>query len=324
MDYFTVYIFSLADRNCIIMVMDEDKKTDSITGEHYIIISPEFLARFSENLLSEFLTVTAIGQFTKAKHHYCPRSEGIDTAILIYCYEGTGFYCVDGGEYKVVNSGQMIILPPGKPHSYSSTEDNPWSILWIHVKGRYLDSFYRAWPPPEVIPVSSTYDKRIKEIFNQCFSILSMPYQWEEFIYLCQLAAALISLIPSASKQSIKGLSAAGLKGVESAIAYMKSHLRETVTMEDIASAAGFSPSHLHYLFRTSSGYAPVEYFLRMKIWAAARDIIFSELPVHSIARAYGIEDPYYFSRLFKKISGLSPAQYRKSSQLIDSKPVQA
>jgi AraC-like DNA-binding protein len=44
---------------------------------------------------------------------------------------------------------------------------------------------------------------------------------------------------------------------------------------------------------------------------AASRDLYFSELPVKDIAYSYGIEDPYYFSRIFKKIMGVSPQQYR-------------
>ena len=302
--------------------MDENKKNDSLDSEHYFVIPPDFLSSFSENPLSEFLTVTAIGQFIKAKYHYCPRPEGIDTSQLIYCYDGAGYYLVGNGEGGVVNPGQLVILPPGKPHSYASTDDNPWSIFWIHVKGKYLDSFSSAWPLPEAVHISEIYNKRIRDIFSQCFAILAAPYQWEEFFYLCQLAATFISLIPSAAKQSAKGLTANGLTGVEAAISYMKDHLRITVTLEDLASASGFSPSHLHYLFRPSTGYAPVEYFLRMKIQAAARDIVFSEMPIHRIADAYGIFDPYYFSRLFKKISGLSPAAYRKGSQSLRNKPV--
>ncbi|MDR0449883.1 MAG: helix-turn-helix transcriptional regulator, partial [Treponema sp.] len=59
------------------------------------------------------------------------------------------------------------------------------------------------------------------------------------------------------------------------------------------------------------TGYAPMEYFLRLKIQAAARDIFFSDSLIQDIAAIYGIEDPYYFSRLFKRIMGVSPRQYR-------------
>jgi AraC-like DNA-binding protein len=56
-----------------------------------------------------------------------------------------------------------------------------------------------------------------------------------------------------------------------------------------------------------------VEYFQRIKVQAAARDVIFSDASIQDIAAIYGIEDPYYFSRLFKKIMGVPPREYRKN-----------
>jgi AraC-like DNA-binding protein len=93
----------------------------------------------------------------------------------------------------------------------------------------------------------------------------------------------------------------------------MQAHLHEEVTLVDLANAAHFSPSHLYRLFKSSTGYAPIDFFLRTKIHAAAQDIYFSTLPVKDIATSYGIEDPYYFSRLFKKIIGISPKNLRNS-----------
>jgi AraC-like DNA-binding protein len=48
---------------------------------------------------------------------------------------------------------------------------------------------------------------------------------------------------------------------------------------------------------------------------AAAKDLYFSRLPVKDIAMSYGIEDAFYFSRLFKKIIGLTPKEYRNKSK---------
>jgi YesN/AraC family two-component response regulator len=55
-----------------------------------------------------------------------------------------------------------------------------------------------------------------------------------------------------------------------------------------------------------------MEFFLRTKIQATAKDLYFSSLPIRDIALTYGIEDPYYFSRLFKKVMGISPLNFRK------------
>jgi AraC-like DNA-binding protein len=322
MDYFPIFNLFKSQRAGYIGTMDDKRKGSGFDNEHYFTIPADFLAEFAGNPLSEFLVVTDIGQFPRAKHHYCGRNKGIDAAIFIYCCEGSGIYSINGNENRVINPGQMLIIPPGAPHRYAASDNDPWSIFWMHVKGRYFDTFYRNWPSPgssvlpELIPVSDMFGGRIREIFYQCFYILKMPYQWEEFLYLCQLAATVISLIPGAFKQSSSGLSVNGSRGIESAILYMKNHLHESVTLENLAQAACFSPSHLHYLFRKSFDYAPVDYFLRMKIQAAAKDIFFTDLTIREIAEAYGIDDPYYFSRLFKKVIGLSPLQYRRSHHL--------
>ncbi|MDR0563154.1 MAG: AraC family transcriptional regulator [Spirochaetaceae bacterium] len=288
------------------------RKNDA-RDKYCFTIPADFLEEYAGNSLSEFITLTAIGKFPKAEHHYCLRNEGIDTAVFIYCYEGAGYYRLNRGETKTIGPGRMLIIPPGTPHLYGAAQNNPWSIFWMHSKGLFFNSFYENWASSESVPIADSFCGRISELFYQCFYILKMPYRWEEFFHLCHLAAAIISLIPGASKQSAGGITVNGNTGIESAVSYMKKRLHECITLEELSYAAGFSASHLHYLFRKYSGYAPIEYFLRMKIQAAAKDIFFSDLTVREIAEAYGIEDPYYFSRLFKKIIGLSPMQYRKS-----------
>src|SRR5690606_40995788 len=59
-------------------------------------------------------------------------------------------------------------------------------------------------------------------------------------------------------------------------------------------------------------GYSPIEYFNHLKIQHACQLLQFSDRRIFEIALAIGIEDPYYFSRLFSTQMGISPKQYRK------------
>ena len=311
--------------------MGDIKRSSDFHKECYFRIPAGFLAQYSGNPLSEFMVVTHIGYFSKAKYHYCPRKDGINEAVFMYCTEGHGLYSIDGNDNQVVNPGQIIILPPLIPHSYIASDHDPWTIYWMHIKGSIFDSFHKNWSPvlpksgkspgrshAHLVSIPDMTGERIKDIFKQCFSILDMPYQWEDFFYLCQLAATVITLIPRAAKRSVSRLSINGSRGIEAAVSYMKNHLKEAITLEELAASANFSSSYLAQLFREYSSYSPVEYFLRMKIQAAAKDIIFTDLSIREIAEVYGIDDPYYFSRLFKKITGLSPVQYRKNPRGFD------
>lgn len=316
--------------------MEKNVKDSEPDNTFYYVIPRNFLDNIAGNPLFEFLSVTTIGLFSRATHHYCERKEGIKEGVVIYCDDGYGSFSVNGGENRVVNPGQTLIIAPGVPHSYSASYNNPWTIFWMHVRGSFFDSFIGNWNPvsakrspaaagafSELITVSGASGKRMKELFFECFQLLKMPYQWEDFFYLCQLASTIISLIPRASKRSAGNLSGAGNQALETAVMFMKNHLHESITLDELAKVSGFSQSHLYHLFHESSGYAPIEYYLRMKMQAASKDIFFTDIPIRKISETYGISDPYYFSRLFKRITGLSPTHYRRRLQGYSMKPGQ-
>ncbi|MBL8993698.1 MAG: helix-turn-helix domain-containing protein, partial [Spirochaetia bacterium] len=66
-------------------------------------------------------------------------------------------------------------------------------------------------------------------------------------------------------------------------------------------------------LFRASTGFSPTDFFLRLKIQKASQKLLASRAPIREVAREVGFEDEYYFSRLFRKITGESPRRYRES-----------
>jgi AraC-like DNA-binding protein len=287
------------------------KKADGFENEQFFVVPDVFLESFVKNSLFQFLIITLMGYFPQAKNHYIKRIKGCKTALMMYCCAGSGFYSVNGGSKHTLSQGQLIVLPPNTSHEYGASEDNPWSIYWVHFEGAVFQPLYEMVSPFLPVPIGDVLGDLIKELFNQCFCLLQLPYQKEEYLYLCQLAATMLAIIPCAAKQSNVQLSMNGSEGIEKAIAYMQSHLHEEISGHKLAEASRFSYSHLTYLFKHSTGYAPIEFFLRTKIQAAAKDLYFSNLPIKDIAFTYGIEDPYYFSRLFKKIMGISPSEYR-------------
>jgi AraC-like DNA-binding protein len=289
--------------------MKETKKEDGFDDEQYYIIPIELKEQCQETPGFNSLTIERMGYFPEARYHYCDYYSPHDL-ILIYCTGGFGYYVIDNKEKHILTSGQIAVLPPLMHRLYASSDTDPWSIFFVNFVGKGItDRAVPSYP----ISISNSYGEWIKELFLQCFYILRMPYQIEEYVYVCQMAGTILSIIPCASKWSSGQFSVNGSIAVERAIAYIKKNLHKKINLEQIAQAASFSPSRLAHLFKQYTGYAPIEYFLRTKVQTAARDVFFSSSPISEIAAIYGIEDPYYFSRLFKKIMGVSPQQYRKN-----------
>jgi AraC-like DNA-binding protein len=78
-----------------------------------------------------------------------------------------------------------------------------------------------------------------------------------------------------------------------------------------MAKKINLSASHFSSLFRKATGMSPLDYFIHLKLQKACLLLYSTETKVKKVAGAIGYDDPYYFSRLFKKHMKLSPEQYR-------------
>lgn len=74
---------------------------------------------------------------------------------------------------------------------------------------------------------------------------------------------------------------------------------------------SGISVSHFSTLFKKETGYSPLDFLIRQRLQHAARLLATTQEPIASVSAAVGYEDPFYFSRSFRKIMGCSPRTYR-------------
>ena len=79
----------------------------------------------------------------------------------------------------------------------------------------------------------------------------------------------------------------------------------------DLSAMAGLSVSHYSAVFKRQTGYAPMDYFIRLRMHQACQLLDTTELSVKEVADRLGYEDPLYFSRVFKSLHDLSPSEYR-------------
>ena len=103
---------------------------------------------------------------------------------------------------------------------------------------------------------------------------------------------------------------------MQPALAAMQEHMRNPISMKSLAQQFGLSQSRFHELFVQCTGIAPGQYQLQLRLHEAQMQLISSGTAIKEIAAACGFDDNHYFSRIFKKHVGLSPAAYRKQGSL--------
>ncbi|MGG4146569.1 AraC family transcriptional regulator [Paenibacillus algorifonticola] len=288
-----------------------NKKTQGFETEKLIVLPPYQLEEMTSHPIIRQAFVTDIGYFHRAKHHYRERPKGCDSYIFIYCTNGEGWIKLGSEETIHVTEKTVSIIPAFTPHSYGAKTTNPWSIYWFHFRGEELVQLLESLSlEAALLHVSLPEAEKIVELFNQCYELLSAKsYSVIHQLHISQTIRYLlsyISLIPR-RKQDEKMLAY-----IEQAIQYMKDQLEGHLTLEDLVTRTRISKQHLNHLFKQSTGYAPIDYYLRLKMQRAGQLFDLTDQSVKAVSLSLGFKDPYYFSRLFKKIIGVSPTDYRR------------
>ncbi len=257
--------------------------------------------------LTEGLYPVAMGYYPDAAGHRMARQRH-DDYLLIYCTGGRGALNYDGKQYPV-SGGDLILLPKDHAHTYRANRDQPWTIYWLHYNGRLAEALFDHIQMPGPL-FHIGIQPRVVRVFDGLAELRRSAYQLAEFIQGCHQLQALLSyvalLVRQNRPQSGKGLDWERLR------ATMQQHVHGQLNLDKLAASANLSKYHFTKKFKSWSGQSPIQYFINMKVQRACYLLDSTGMSVKQVAAAVGYDDPYYFSRLFKKVIGLSPSDYRQ------------
>jgi len=288
-----------------------ERIAEGFKGEKAIVTPYNIRHYQAANPICKQLFITHIGYYPHAKHHYRERTDGCNENILIYCEEGKGWVKHNETVYPL-SRNQAFIIPAREAHAYGADNDTPWSIYWLHFCGENSSMFSTIIG--KIIQVEesdkSRYDDRFK-LFEEMYQNLEMGYSPEnlEYVSFC-LSYFMASLKYINQFCEIKKAKQTDV--VHKSILFMKDNLENKITLDDIASHAGYSASHFGAFFAQKTSYAPMEYYNQLKIQRACSYLQFSDMKIKEIAFRLGFYDPYHFSKAFKQEMEITAKEYRK------------
>ena len=288
-------------------------KEEGFDGQRAIAVPPAVIRDLCiRNSIIKGLYLTDIGYYPKAKFHYRNREQGVKQHILIYCIEGEGIVKIVATSYEI-RSGDFIIIPADKPHSYEANVNNPWSIYWCHLNGDQAEAVINTLNKGNYNYKNNVeFSEERINLFNRMYNLLEKGYSLENLSFVNMLFPFFIASFLYKDKFNSAFIPSQDLL-IERSIDYMQKNFDKILSLTDLASHLNFSTSHYSSLFKNKTGYAPIEYFNQLKMQKASQFLHFTTLRTKEIAAKVGIQDAYYFSRLFTKTMGVCPKAYRQS-----------
>jgi AraC-like DNA-binding protein len=218
-----------------------------------------------------------------------------DTLEIVYFLSGTGTSAIDGKKYEIT-SHTFAIMPPGIIHNQVSKTTTDTLCLGLTNSG--LEQSQGFWVDHEG-KIKIILESIMKELANQ-----DIAYS----IIVDGLIGQAVGLIKRAIKTNApqdrkQMMVAKALNIIESKAG--------NLSIDEITGQLFISKDYLRHLFKDYTGQSPVRTIIKARIEHAKSLLRNDELTIGTISEICGFENQYYFSRMFKEITGKSPSQYR-------------
>lgn len=259
-----------------------------------------------------FYSVVRAGHLKAGTAHRIER-ETYPGHELILCLKGRGWTQIAGKRHEV-GPGSMLWVNCHHPHVYGAFQRDPWELYWLRIEGRPLDRIaellqVRSQPVLEGLSIQEAMHE-----FERAF--LHMSGTRPSDAALASAAVAAIIGLAFHVRLSEPGLVQPELpSAVSKALERMRLYFHLPMRVAELAQLSGMSESHFSRQFKAAIGTSPIDWLRRERINQAKRRLIESDDPVKEIARQVGYHDQFFFSKDFKKMTKLTPTQFREQEK---------
>jgi AraC-like DNA-binding protein len=233
---------------------------------------------------------------------------------VVYISSGRGWFESRDTGRRRVESGDVFLLFPGVWHRYAPDRKTGWDEQWIGFDGatarrQVRNGFFAPGEP--VLRVG--HEEAVRGVFGDILEALKrQPPALQQV--LAGLTARLLSLLYSAAQTRLPA-DTPGAAAVHEAMRRMHDDPRARFDLPEMARQLHVSYTWFRRAFAQQTGLGPHQYLLQLRVARARTLLAGSNWPVKDVAVQSGFESEYYFCRVFKKKTGLTPGSWREHSR---------
>lgn len=241
------------------------------------------------------------------------REKGRKDYQMIYVKAGK---CVfkNADTFITVPAGSLIVFKPDEPQHYAYNHTDSTEICWIHFTGNGTDALLRNLGLDKRSYFSVGQNPAYTGLFTKLMHELQLKKTaFEEITVACflELTALFSRALPANCQRSADIVR----DSFDEVIGLMHFEYKFNRPVSYYAGKCNLSLCHFTHKFQRIMHISPARYLTQIRINTAKDLLSSSALNISDIAHVIGYENPLYFSRVFKKETGLSPTDYKQISR---------
>jgi AraC family transcriptional regulator, arabinose operon regulatory protein len=265
----------------------------------------------SERVRRLFYVVLRAGHLRSAPDYRVERDH-LPGHDLLLCLAGSGYVLTGNRRFKVV-SGEMAWISGHHPHAHWADQTNPWELLWLRIDGRAVEETCNILSVPRLPVFSGIPIDSLRKEFLGVLQLMTLRPLALDAALNAAVATILALLFENRQADPFDAFCTLpeDAADVREALTNMALYPNRPWRVSDLARLCRLSEPHFYRKFKQATGSTPIDWLRRERINHARRRLLESGDPIKQISEQVGYNDPFFFSRDFKRYTGVAPKNYR-------------
>ncbi len=226
---------------------------------------------------------------------------------IVYIYRGSLMLSHEGSVMQV-EAGNLILLQQYDRAALLQNDAQQVELLLIRCTGDLTDNFYRM-----IVRQAGIFQSVPEQSVNSTAELLRYCMKYPADAANTRLALIMTGFLSSILLDALDRSTQKHPEWFASAVDYMEQNYKSEITVQQLAKHLKISTPHLHRLFLEHTGQSPYQYILKLRIQKAKELLADPILQIKFISKEVGFNNANHFIRHFKRITGVTPGQYRAS-----------
>ncbi len=239
------------------------------------------------------------------------RPEVFDCTRLLLVTEGEGTVRVEDRKERL-EPGVCTIILAGASHSIEPSPGRKLAFKWCHFRAKYGDrDLYKMLRLPLTVRMIGDEAGRLLDKIIRHSSMDELTSRLRIKASVLELICLYLESMPDPKGTEIAGEPSQEMAKIQAVLRYIDEHLADNITVEDLARLVYLHPNYFIVFFKGMMGCSPIQYVNQRRMETARNLLLQPDCNVSDVANRIGMKI-YYFSRMFKTHTGMTPSRYRK------------